>query len=235
MRNPRAFGSLAQHSGDFVLILLCGLMVMSPGQFQPANIVGGATTETKQIAVQPVPKQPASGRDKNRRQFHGQRPMTGVGHILAQLLFIWRENADATPSARNGHIPLLRVCRRLDGGIGKQDVIHSFALRTVGRDRIAGQKLPNALVQNAAIHQFNPAIGPDRFHRDKFTVGHPPADASLRLALSCSRSPEVRFISRVWQSVIRLSSLFGTVTNLPPTSIKTPAFTIPASLPLVPG
>ena len=56
MRNPRALGSLAQYSGDFVLILLCGLMRMPPGEFQPANVVGGATTEAKQKTVQPVPQ-----------------------------------------------------------------------------------------------------------------------------------------------------------------------------------
>jgi hypothetical protein len=83
MRNPRAFGSLAQHSGDFVLIFVYGLMVMQPGQFQPANVVGGATAEAKQITVQPVPKQKTLARNKTRRQFHGQWPVTGAGHILA--------------------------------------------------------------------------------------------------------------------------------------------------------
>jgi hypothetical protein len=40
----------------------------------------------------------------------------------------WRENADAAPPARNGHISLLRVRCLLYCGIGKQDVIHGFAL-----------------------------------------------------------------------------------------------------------
>ena len=99
MRNPRALGSLAQHSGVFVLILLYALMVMPTGQFQPANVVGGAATETNQITVQPIPKPKTSGRNKTRRQFYGQPPMTGAGHILAQLLLVRCENADAAPPA----------------------------------------------------------------------------------------------------------------------------------------
>ena len=79
MRNPCACGSLAQHSGVFVLMFLCGLMVMSTSQFQTANIVGGSTTETKKITVQPIPKQKASARNKTRRKFHRQWPMTRAG------------------------------------------------------------------------------------------------------------------------------------------------------------
>ena len=80
------------------------------------------------MAVQAIPKADATARDKAGRQLHRQRPVTGARHILPQLLFVRREDADASPPARNGHIPLLRVRRGLDGRVGEQDVIHRFAL-----------------------------------------------------------------------------------------------------------
>ena len=42
--------------------------------------------------------------------------MAGAQDVLAELFLVRREDADATPTARDGDIPLLRVCRRLDGG-----------------------------------------------------------------------------------------------------------------------
>jgi len=48
--------------------------------------------------------------------------MARASDILAKLLLVQREDADAAPPARNGHIPLLRVRRWLDGRIGEQDV-----------------------------------------------------------------------------------------------------------------
>jgi hypothetical protein len=105
-----------------------GLMVMTPSQFQTTHVVCGSTTETKKIAVQPIPKQKASARNKARREFHCQWPMAGASDILAKLPLVRREDADAAPPARNRHIPLLCVRRRLDRRIGKQDVIHGLSL-----------------------------------------------------------------------------------------------------------
>ena len=103
-------------------------MVTPTSHFQTDKVVGGSTTETKKIAVQPIPKTNASAWNKTRRKFHCQWPMAGAGDILAKLLLVRREDADAAPPARNGHIPLLRVRRGLDGRIGEQDVIHRLAL-----------------------------------------------------------------------------------------------------------
>ena len=130
MRNPRACGSLAQHSGVFVLMFLYGLMfwLMLLSRVETENSFGGSTTEANKIIVQPIPKQMLSARDRTGREFHRQWPMTGAGDILTKLLLVRRENANAAPPARNGHIPLLRVRCRLDRRIGKQDVIHGFAL-----------------------------------------------------------------------------------------------------------
>ena len=99
MRNASAFGSLAQHSGVFVLIFVCGLMVMMASQFQTTHVVCGSTTETEKITVQPIPKPKASERNKARRKFHRQCPMPGAGEILTKLLFVRREDADAAPPA----------------------------------------------------------------------------------------------------------------------------------------
>ncbi len=70
MRNASAFGSLAQHSGVFVLIFLCVLMVMTASQFQTTHVVSGSTTETKKITVQPIPKPKASGRNRTGSKIH---------------------------------------------------------------------------------------------------------------------------------------------------------------------
>ena len=78
--------------------------------------------------MQPVPKPVAVARAQATGKFQRERPVTGTNEIFAQLNFIRRENADAAPPARNGDIPLLGVGSRLDGGIGKKNVIHSFAL-----------------------------------------------------------------------------------------------------------
>ena len=104
MRNPFVCGSLAQHSGVFVLMFLCVLMVMPTSHFQTTNVVGGSTTETKKITVQPIPKQKASERNNATREFHCEWPMARASDILAKLLLVRREDADAAPSARNGHI-----------------------------------------------------------------------------------------------------------------------------------
>jgi hypothetical protein len=121
------------------------------------------------------PKQKASARNIAGREFHCQWAMTGAGDILSKLLLVRRYDEDAAPPARNRHVPLLRVRRRLDGRIGEQNIIHRLALRTVGRDRVAGKKLAEAFVQNATISQFNFAIGTDRFHSDEFAIRDAPA------------------------------------------------------------
>lgn len=78
--------------------------------------------------MQPVPKLVAIARAQATGKFQRQRPVTGANEIFTQLNFVRGENADAAPTARNGDIPLLGVGGRLDGGIGKKNVIHRFAL-----------------------------------------------------------------------------------------------------------
>lgn len=90
-------------------------------------------------------------------EFHRQRTMAGASHVLAQLLLVRREDADAASPARNGHIPLLRTRGGLDGGVGEQNVVHRLALRTVRRDGVAGQELAKARVQYPSVGEFNVA------------------------------------------------------------------------------
>jgi hypothetical protein len=56
----RAFGSLAQHSGDFVLMGFNWLMTMATRRFETAAVVRRAATEAQQIAMQPLPKADAA-------------------------------------------------------------------------------------------------------------------------------------------------------------------------------
>src|ERR1039457_6640871 len=103
-------------------------MVMSASRLESAKSVSGALPESKHITVQPVPKTAPTARDESGRKFQRQRPVTGTGHIFTELLLVRRENADATPPARNSDIPLLRVRCGLHGRIGKQNVIYRLAL-----------------------------------------------------------------------------------------------------------
>jgi hypothetical protein len=52
----RAFGSLAQHSGVFVLMVLCGLRVMTTRKLQAAEVVSSPATETQQVSRAADPK-----------------------------------------------------------------------------------------------------------------------------------------------------------------------------------
>jgi hypothetical protein len=116
----------------FLYGLMLWLMLLS--QMETENSFGGSTTEANKITVQPIPKKMLSARDRIGRKFHRQWPMTGAGDIFTKLLLVRRENANAAPPARNGHIPLLRVRRRLDRRIGKQDIIHGFGDCSIGID-----------------------------------------------------------------------------------------------------
>src|SRR2546427_5768774 len=92
-RTPRGCGSFAQHSGDFVLIILCGLTAAS--QLQPDKVVGGSTAKTKKVAVQPIPKPDRPARSESGCKFHRQRTMAGACDVLAELGLVRRKNADA--------------------------------------------------------------------------------------------------------------------------------------------
>src|ERR1700726_1524027 len=67
--------------------------------------------------------------------------LAAANYRMSELIFIGRENLDALSASRNRDIPLLRVRRRTDGGIGKQHMIDSFPLRSVRCNRVAAKKL----------------------------------------------------------------------------------------------
>src|SRR5437867_2029043 len=98
-------------------MFLCGLSVTPTSQLDTTDVVSGATAETKEITVKPIPKAEAAVRDKASREFQRQGPVTGASYVLTKLLFVRGEDADASPAARNRHIPLLGVRRGFDGGI----------------------------------------------------------------------------------------------------------------------
>src|SRR6185503_2513799 len=103
----RAFGSLAQHSGVFVLMGFNGLMTTTR-KCEPAEMVRSPATEAQHVAMEAIPKANATPRRETASQFKRQRPVTGASHVLAQLLLVRREDANATPPTRNRHVPLLR-------------------------------------------------------------------------------------------------------------------------------
>src|SRR4051812_24860729 len=99
MRNPRACGSLAQHSGIFVFMLFCALRMTTTRQLKTTERVGGALSKSKKPTMQPIPKTNATAANETIREFQGQRPVTGASHIFAQLLLVRCEDTNAPPSA----------------------------------------------------------------------------------------------------------------------------------------
>ena len=73
----------------------------------------------------------AGGRGK---YIEGEFTVPGALDGLGELRFVGGEDADAFAPARNGDVPLLGVCGGAGSGVGKEDVLHSLALRAVGRD-----------------------------------------------------------------------------------------------------
>jgi hypothetical protein len=82
MRNSRASGSLAQRLRDFVLMLLCGLMLMTTSPLETTKGVGGAFAEAEKMAVQSIPEADGATSGETGRELHRQRPVTGASQIL---------------------------------------------------------------------------------------------------------------------------------------------------------
>ena len=61
-------------------------------------------------------------------QINRQFAVTGTQDVLAQLGLVAGEDGDSFSATGNGHIPLLLVRGRFDGGIGEQDMIDRLAL-----------------------------------------------------------------------------------------------------------
>ena len=72
-------------------------MVTTTRQLQTTKCVGGTLSKTEKTTVQPIPKADATARNETGREFQGQRPVTGASHVLAQLLLVRREDANAAP------------------------------------------------------------------------------------------------------------------------------------------
>jgi hypothetical protein len=93
----------------FLCDVLLRVVMMTPGLFQPAKCVGGVLAKAQEIAVKLIPKEDTLLLAKVVGKFQRQRTMTGTGHVFPKLLLVRRENANAAPAARDGHIPLLGI------------------------------------------------------------------------------------------------------------------------------
>ena len=76
------------------------------------------------------------------RKIERKFTLAAANYRMSELIFIGRENLDALSASRNRDIPLLRVRRSADGGIGKQHMIDSFPLRSVRHAGVPAKKLP---------------------------------------------------------------------------------------------
>jgi hypothetical protein len=80
-------------------MFLRGLVVMPTGPLEPAESISGPFAKAEKMSVQAIPESEAAAGREISREFQRQWPMPGAGHILAQLLLVRREDADAAPPA----------------------------------------------------------------------------------------------------------------------------------------
>lgn len=78
----------------------------------------------------------------SRKKIEREFTLAAADYRLSELIFIGRQNLNALSASRDRDIPLLRVRRSADGGIGKRHMIDSFPLRSVRCDGVAAEKLP---------------------------------------------------------------------------------------------
>src|SRR5581483_9064589 len=105
-----------------------------------------------------------------RQEVERELSLTTAHDRATQLRFVRRENLNAFPAARDRDVPLLRIRRCADGRIGKQDVIDSLALRTVGRYGVAAEELAIARRKHAAVVQSDRPVCLDLRYRDNFAI-----------------------------------------------------------------
>jgi len=68
-------------------------------KFESAEIVRRTATEAKHVMMEAIPKANGTSRHETGSEFQRQRPVTGTGHVFAQLFFVRCEDADAAPTA----------------------------------------------------------------------------------------------------------------------------------------
>jgi len=95
-------------------MFLIGLIFFLFGFFQTAKCVRHLFAKAQKITVQFVPKVQTGLLMKISGEFKRQGAVPRAGDIFPELFRVGRENADAAPPTRDGHIPLLRVGRGLD-------------------------------------------------------------------------------------------------------------------------
>ena len=78
----------------------------------------------------------------------------------------------AFPTARDGHIPLLRVCGAADGRVAEEHVVHGFSLRAVRCNRVTADELPVARGERPPVGEFDLSRGADVFHGDDLSLIH---------------------------------------------------------------
>jgi len=76
------------------------------------------------------------------KKIESEFTLAAAHYRLSQLSLVRREDLDALSASRDGDIPLLRVRRSANGGIGEQHMIDCLALRSIRRDGIPTEKLP---------------------------------------------------------------------------------------------
>ena len=64
-------------------------------KFEPAEMIRSTATEAQHVAMETIPQANPRSRGETASEFKSQGPVAGARHVLAELLFVRRENADS--------------------------------------------------------------------------------------------------------------------------------------------
>ena len=86
MHNVRASGLLAQHSSDFVFMFVFEVLIMMPtSHLKTAERVSGPLTESKEMAMQPIPKKDTAAKFTS-SSIHARPPAVPPTHCRDAFL-----------------------------------------------------------------------------------------------------------------------------------------------------
>ena len=98
---PRAFGSLAQHSGGLVFICLGVLLPVSTGGLYTNEPICTPLAKAQEITTQVLPRTGSLPQIWRPSEFNRQRTTTGASEVFSELFFVRGKNTDATSAPRN--------------------------------------------------------------------------------------------------------------------------------------
>lgn len=103
-----------------------------------------------------------------RERVQSEWAVSSALYTRSECGFVWGENTNAFPPARDSDVPLLGVCGSSARGVGEEDVFDGLALRAVGGDGVASDELPEGRRDGASVVEHDGAVRFDFWRRTRF-------------------------------------------------------------------